>query len=211
MNMDEQDAHEQDLAQPEGSIDRARALAQDIGREHGTAAGSWIVEDGLQARAVLKYSEEGTFFDYYDSGPGPLSGEWADGYSVDQLVRDCGMDPNMDETDRLVTIQDELAEAYLDSYWSALEDEAVRSARAMLPDDSAYQALDQDVAYTVEGWTGIAVRLDGPGDSDGMAYVVMIGDDRRRQVPLDDLTALDEGEWCPGCGQTGHNFGLLDH
>lgn len=34
-------------------------------------------------------------------------------------------------------------------------------------------------------------------------YVIMVGDDKRHLVEVDDLVKLDESEYCPECGQIG--------
>ena len=97
-------------------------------------------------RALIQASEDGEFWDVsMIDPPAPLSGEWADGYSLAQLVADCGIAEcgELDTTDGLTVLPtdkydstvDTLATAYEDAYWQAFEDEAVRSARAMWPDD----------------------------------------------------------------------------
>jgi hypothetical protein len=45
-------------------------------------------------------------------------------------------------------------------------------------------------------WTGIEVRT-------GRVLAVMVGDDHRHSVDEDDLTPLNEEDYCPGCGQIG--------
>ena len=78
--------------------------------------------------------------------------------------------------------------------------------------------FDLEATYRVEGWRGIAFWLWGAEtepDEDtewsgyevvtGRVVVSMVGDDRRYVVDLDDLTLLEDGEWCPGCGQIGEH------
>jgi hypothetical protein len=183
--------------------DKAIESAEKIGYLHGRNAGSWVVDGNTsteQLRRIIQESEAGEFFDLMGDLSEPLSGEWADGYTAEQLAEDVlGLEDGDEITFEL---KDKLADTYEQAYWSAFEAEAVRSAKAMLPDDSAYEALDQTVAYTTFEWgPGVAVRLDGPGDSDGMAYVVMVGDDRRHQVSIDGLRFAEH--YCRGCGQTG--------
>ena len=71
----------------------------------------------------------------------------------------------------------------------------------------AYRVAGSDgIAYDVLGWetepdedtdwTGIEERT-------GMLVVQMIGDDRHFVVDPDDVTPLDEDEYCPECGQIG--------
>lgn len=88
--------------------------------------------------------------------------------------------------------------------------------------------LDLDARYSVDGWSGIAVYIAGYStreveietaeDVDGetlysyecetvedrsFVYVVMVGDDRRHLVDVDDLTILDDLDYCAECGQIG--------
>jgi len=46
-------------------------------------------------------------------------------------------------------------------------------------------------------WTGIEY------DHDSLVQMVMVGDDCVFEVDKDDLTELDEDEFCHGCGQIG--------
>jgi hypothetical protein len=83
--------------------------------------------------------------------------------------------------------------------------------------------LDFDARYRVKGWTGVAffatgysTRQEAIYSEDGgeiieyeevedtnRAVVVMVGDDTKHTVDIADLTKLDEGEYCPECGQIG--------
>lgn len=71
-------------------------------------------------------------------------------------------------------------------------------------------------AYRVSGEAGIAWRVLGwetEPDEDtewsgienrtGRLVCVMVGDDRKFTFAPEDLTPLDEDEYCPSCGQTG--------
>ena len=75
-------------------------------------------------------------------------------------------------------------------------------------------------AYKVAGWDGVAFRVYGwetAPDADtewtgieertGRVVAVMIGDDARHSVDVDDLTPLDPEAFCRECGQIGcgHN------
>lgn len=44
---------------------------------------------------------------------------------------------------------------------------------------------------------------------EGTSEVVMVGDDQVHRVSTEDLTAVDEGEYCPGCGQVGCAWGAV--
>lgn len=60
------------------------------------------------------------------------------------------------------------------------------------------------MAATVKGYSGIAFYDPEPCEEhSGCAVVVMIGDDRRRHVFADSVQPLDDGEYCPSCGQIG--------
>ena len=75
--------------------------------------------------------------------------------------------------------------------------------------------IDFDKKYSVEGYKGIAFYLlgfverntpdtewDGIKEVDtGMVRAVMVGDDREHIIDVDDLTVLDDDDYCPGCGQ----------
>lgn len=71
-------------------------------------------------------------------------------------------------------------------------------------------------AVAVEGYRGVAFRVTGletAPDEDthwtgiepetGRVECVMVGDDRVHAVEPDELTLIDEDDFCPGCGQTG--------
>ena len=96
--------------------------AREIGTQRGTNAASWVELDESAAAHVDKYG----VFDVFDYLSGPLSGEWADGYSVDALVADCGAALLGYE------VADDLATAYEDAYWQAFETEISRKVEGML-------------------------------------------------------------------------------
>jgi len=80
-------------------------------------------------------------------------------------------------------------------------------------DDTAFPAD----AYTADGWgAGIAWRVRGwetePDDDTewsgmenrtGKVIAVMVGDDRQFSFDPDDLTPLDDDDFCHECGQVG--------
>ena len=107
----------------EGWLVRLAEAEQD-GRQAGYNAATWILDGNSttdQARSILD-AIESCDFDF----PSPLSGEWA-GESISELLGD---DYNeLDDNE-----QTELCDAYEQAYLSAYATEAVRSARAMLPD-----------------------------------------------------------------------------
>lgn len=78
--------------------------------------------------------------------------------------------------------------------------------------------LNYDAHYTIEGWSpGIAWYLLGPvmvrdadyewsGIEEPHEYLVravMVGDDRVFEVDRDDLTPLNDLDYCAVCGQVG--------
>lgn len=83
--------------------------------------------------------------------------------------------------------------------------------------------LDFSAHYNVRGYRGVAFYLKGYSqrseevvDDNGWAtgevediedrewvYAVMVGDDQAHLVEVDDLTKIDEDEFCHECGQLG--------
>lgn len=113
------------------------AAAERIGTEHGRNAGSWVV-DGNSSTETLKgiiQAAEDCDLDI----PSPLSGEWADDYTIEQLVEDCGLTEAIEDLDEAVWVENELINAYLSGYYQAYEAEAMRSALAMLPEEEETQ------------------------------------------------------------------------
>lgn len=100
-------------------------------------------------------------------------------------------------------------------------------------DAAVLDGLDMDARYSVAGSGGVAWYLrgyaiewteeewihDGEGDPDDessylvnepeeienrqMVRAVMVGDDREHLIDVDDLTMLDEDDYCHVCGQIG--------
>ena len=77
--------------------------------------------------------------------------------------------------------------------------------------------IDFDSTYAVDEYRGIAWHLlgyeiiyDEDYEWSGVTYenkervrAYMIGDDREFVFDIDQLTKLDDSEYCPGCGQIG--------
>jgi hypothetical protein len=104
--------------------------AETIGREHGKNAASWYF-DGNTPRETYELVLRG----YDDGDPeimdtfptSPLSGEWADNYSLADLSQDTGVvqhDPYFED----------VCSAYEDGFYTASTDEIIRVARYMLED-----------------------------------------------------------------------------
>jgi len=99
------------------------AEAEKIGTEHGRNAGSWVVDgntsdDVLQSLADAIDADE--LLDYLDLS-GPFSGEYADGYSVEQLVFDVGGPEDFSTEDGDYGVAENLAAAYEYAYWMEFE------------------------------------------------------------------------------------------
>lgn len=122
-----------------GTVDQAIDKAAELGRWHGQAAGAYVV-DGNTPTATLARLLDGIDTgdpEIIDALPAsPLSGEWADGYTVRDLIRDAGLD---EDDEDIETVLDELATVYEDAWSAAMVGEVERAARAFLPDDD-----DQD-------------------------------------------------------------------
>ena len=88
--------------------------------------------------------------------------------------------------------------------------------------------IDFNARYSVDGYKGVAFWLDGYAkedvagedyfdgegnylysdeseEVDNTDYVmaVMVGDNKRHKVDVDDLTKLDDLDYCASCGQIG--------
>jgi len=82
--------------------------------------------------------------------------------------------------------------------------------------------LDFEATYQVEGWRGIAWRVyawETKPDEDtwwsgyeaptGMVLAHMVGDDAKHVIDPVDLIKLEDGSYCPECGQIGCTAYLL--
>ncbi len=101
--------------------------AAELGRNYGTSAGSWVVDGNTSTetlRALLRMLDEG---DPAFEVPAPLSGEWADGYTLGRLSDELGVDEGSDEFD-------DLCSTFEQAYYQAYTDEVERSALASLPE-----------------------------------------------------------------------------
>ena len=164
--------------------------AERIGREHGQAAASWAEIDEETAQKI----DEDGWGEVFGDMSGPLSGEWADGYSVWQLAVDCGIeDPYAELGDG------SLANAYEEAYWSAFGDEIERKVETMR---GPTLELDEDAAYKVAGWEGVGFRYVGQTFG-GRARMVMIGDDKEWLVDAEDVETIGDNDYCASCGQIG--------
>ena len=142
------------------SYDAALAYATERGRQDGTNAAGWYVQDtlggsaygpaGLAARNVLAGIEDGDPA-VLDTFPSPdLSGQWADSLTGPQLVEDAwwraGIGAGESHTERYADYLDkldamratdsdaftDLCDAYETAYTDAVSDEIARAAREVL-------------------------------------------------------------------------------
>jgi hypothetical protein len=103
-------------------------VAEAIGREHGANAASWYFDGDTGEstyRAVLLGIEEGDpeVLDTFPSSP--LSGEWADSYSLADLASDT-------ETPQDSDAFDDVCRSYEDGFYAAAHDSIEATARRML-------------------------------------------------------------------------------
>ena len=105
------------------------ARAEALGREHGTAAGTWVEIDGPEAaRRVIDLDNDCDWPDeWWPSAP--LSGEWADGMTPALLLEELGAQDVSEDDYDLDGFNNELCDAYEQAYYDAWRDEVLRMAR----------------------------------------------------------------------------------
>lgn len=77
-------------------------------------------------------------------------------------------------------------------------------------DNLAYRQkmCDGDARYRSERLAGVALWLDRPCyDHWDCVLAVMVGDDVRHHVDVDDLEPVEDDDYCGGCGQIGCGHG----
>lgn len=74
--------------------------------------------------------------------------------------------------------------------------------------------IDFDKRYRVDAWPGIAFWLKGwIADADGLVEThdfvraVMVGDNKEHIIDVDDLTPINDNDYCSCCGQIGCGWG----
>jgi hypothetical protein len=70
--------------------------------------------------------------------------------------------------------------------------------------------IDTDTRYRVKDKPGVAWWIDKVCDyhyPPACVTAVMVGDDHRWHIDLEDLVAIDDDEYCGGCGQIGCGHG----
>lgn len=144
--------------------------------------------------AVLKGIEDGDPMVLDTFPTSPLSGEWADSFSLRDLADEFEIDTEDYESDAWLGM---VAAAYEDGFYSAVSDTIEDACRSYLAGaegidlDAFYRTADVAAALTVRGFAG------------GMARCVYVGDDSEFLVDPDDLTEITEDDFCAGCGQIG--------
>jgi len=93
--------------------------AAELGMELGRNAGSWVVDGNTSAstaRAIVRGYEDGDPV-VLDMEPSPLSGEWADGPFLPDVVEEITGDRDYqgDDLDDLLT---QLEESYSSAFWA---------------------------------------------------------------------------------------------
>jgi hypothetical protein len=114
-----------------GQAERMEAL----GRECGTAAGSWLLDGNsseAEARALLEGIEAGDPATMDALPSAPLSGEWADGLTAAGVLEEAGIEPDSAEH------ESELVDAFEAGYTQGVADEACRLARAILGEEQCH-------------------------------------------------------------------------
>lgn len=111
------------------NFDTLNTAAAEMGTQHGTAAGSWVIDGNTSdetCRTILSGIDNGDPA-VLDSLPGsPLSGEWADGMTPLGLLRALGVeDPHNYPDDDA----DALCDAYEQAYSDAVVGEVERACR----------------------------------------------------------------------------------
>lgn len=110
--------------------DRMIERARQMGREHGEAAASWFF-DGNTPEDVYRRTLQGirecdpAVYDTFPSSP--LSGEWADGMTLRELARACGIGWPSDPDDLLHDAATQYEDAYGVAVSEAIEDAAIRA------------------------------------------------------------------------------------
>jgi hypothetical protein len=72
--------------------------------------------------------------------------------------------------------------------------------------DTKFRDIKGDIAWTILGW-----ELEPDDDTEwsgiyrntGQILAIMVGDDQIFHFDIDDLTPIEDYEYCGGCGQIG--------
>lgn len=173
--------------------ERAYALGEDDGK----SAASWYF-DGSESRQDYHRVVQGFAAGdpaIYDTLPrAPLSGEWAGDPTPSDILEALDVDDDDDAVDDYLRM-------YEDGFGVAVADEVERLAREAI-DRLGTPDVDFDAAYRVAGYGAVAWRVVGYESSEDV-YAIMVGDDTRHLVSVDDLEQIGEMDYCAECGQIG--------
>jgi len=135
-----------------------RAQARELGRDHGKAAASWVIDGNTDhehiARMVRMFDEGDPALEQYLPGYPNLSGEWADELTPDRLFEQVtGLDAHAEATfnqDAYQTVLEELCGAYEDGVSETFQTECERILRAALP--TACPDCGEPISLQPSGW-----------------------------------------------------------
>jgi hypothetical protein len=105
------------------------ARAEALGAEHGSAAGSWVIDGNTTAetaQGIVRGYEDGDPM-VMDMQPAPLSGEWADSMTPQELIHELTGEEYDLHSDEFV--KDAACDAYEHAYSQAYWDQVVSDAR----------------------------------------------------------------------------------
>jgi hypothetical protein len=109
--------------------DRIIDFARRLGVSAGKAAGSWVIDGNTSSSAaarILKGYDEGDP-EILDMQPSPLSGEWADGLTVDDVLIEIAL---YADAGRIIEDErDDAIDVWLDGFSEGYWDEVIRAAR----------------------------------------------------------------------------------
>jgi len=112
--------------------DKLKAAAAELGREAGHNAGTWVIDGNTTvetARKILQGYEDGDP-EVMDMQPSPLSGEWADDPTIQNVLDDIASEAEVWEIDP--DSEDDLLSVYENSYSDGYWHEVIRAANAVI-------------------------------------------------------------------------------
>jgi len=120
----------------EVEFNRLKDAVRKVGEEHGAARGSWVVDGNTTkatAERLVKGLDDGDP-EVIDSLPELRIGEWADDPSENDIVSEAVYAGHIDIAQNELAPEevDELIGDYMDGWYSGMQAEVERSARAVL-------------------------------------------------------------------------------
>ena len=127
------------------------AKAAALGSERGKTAAGWRFDGNTSTETYVKFLDQIEGGDWEDEfGPqSPLSGEWADGLTVQTLIRE--VDPDGKDVNLSHYWQDRISSTYETAYFDAYIAEMVRVAKHQTSHLGIDREADDD--YTQQGGT----------------------------------------------------------